>query len=69
MIRLVQELAVDGFHVAVTCRVLEVPTSTYYGAIKREPSAREREDRHLTGLIAEIHKGLPGDLWGAQGPC
>lgn len=60
MIRLVQELAVDGFPVAVTCRVLKVPTSTYYEAISREPSAREVEDRHLTGLITEVHKGSRG---------
>ena len=60
MIRLVQELAVDGFPVAVTCRVLEVPTSTYYEAISREPSAREVEDQHLTGLITEVHKDSRG---------
>ena len=40
MIRLVHELAADGFPVAVTCRILQVAPSTYYGAIKREPSAR-----------------------------
>jgi hypothetical protein len=60
VIRLVQELAADGFPVAVTCRVLEVPTSTYYEAIKREPSAREVEDRHLTGLIVEVHEDSRG---------
>ena len=39
MIRLVQESAADGFPVAVTCRILEVPTSTYCEAISREPFA------------------------------
>ena len=60
MIRLVQELAADGFPVAVTCRVLEVAPSTYYEAINREPSARELEDRELTGLIVEVHEDSRG---------
>jgi len=60
VIRLVQELAVDGFPVAVTSRVLEVAPSTYYEAIRREPSAREVEDRELTGLIVEVHEDSRG---------
>ena len=60
MIRLVQELAADGFPVAVTCRVLKVAPSTYYEAITREPSARELEDRDLTELIVEVHEGSRG---------
>ena len=55
MIRLVHELAAEGFPVAGTCRVLQVAPSTYYEAIKREPSAREVEDQGLTGLIVEVH--------------
>ena len=54
MIRLVHELAADGFLVAVACRVLQVAPSTYYEAIKCEPSTREVEDRDLTGLIVEV---------------
>lgn len=40
VIRLVDELAVDGSPVAVTCRVLEVAPSTLYEAVRREPSPR-----------------------------
>jgi transposase InsO family protein len=60
VIRLVQELAVDGFPVAVTCRVLEVAPSTYYEAISREPSVRALEDRDLLGLIVEVHEDSRG---------
>ena len=60
MIRLVHELAAEGFPVAVTCRVLRVAPSTYYEAIKREPSAREVEDQALTGLIVEVHDDSRG---------
>lgn len=60
MIRLVQELAAEGFPIAVTCRVLELPTSTYYDAAKREPSSRELADRGLTGLIVEVHRTSRG---------
>lgn len=61
VIRLVHELAAEGFPVAVTCRVLQVAPSTYYEAIKREPAAREVEDRDLTGLIVSrvILSGRP----------
>lgn len=60
MIRLVHELAADGFPVAVTCRVLQSAPSTYYEAIKRRPSAREIEDQNLTGLIVEVHEDSRG---------
>ena len=60
MIRLVHELAADGFPVAVTCRVLGVAPSTYYEAIKRQPSAREIEDQNLTGLIVVVHEDSCG---------
>lgn len=60
MIRLVQELAAEGFPIAVACRVLEVAPSTYYEAISREPSARALEDRELTGLIVEVHEDSRG---------
>jgi len=60
VIRLVQELAADGFSGAVTCRVLEVAPSTYYEAISRVPSARKLEDRELMGLIVEVHEDSCG---------
>ena len=67
VIRLVHELAADGFPVAVTCRVLEVAPSTYYEAIKRQPSARTVEDQELTGLIVEVHEDSRG-TYGAPSP-
>jgi len=60
VIRLVHELAADGFPVAVTCRVLEDAPSTYYEAIKRQPSARAVEDQELTGLIVKVHEDSRG---------
>lgn len=44
----------------MACRVLEVSTSTYYDALKREPSQRELDDRRLTHLIVEVHRGSRG---------
>ena len=38
---LVRELAAEGFPVAVTCRVLNIPRSSYYDSQGRAPSARE----------------------------
>ena len=60
MFRLVHELAADVFRVAVTCLVLEVAPSTYFEAIKRQPSARAVEDQELTGLIREVHQDSRG---------
>ena len=60
MIRLVQELAEAGFPVAVACRVLEVPTSTFYDAIKRAPSSRAVADAELTDTIIAIHADSRG---------
>jgi transposase InsO family protein len=54
-LRLVRELAADGFPVAVTCRVLGLPRSTFYDAVARPPSARAVEDARLTALILEVH--------------
>jgi len=53
--RLVQELAADGVHVAVACRVLRVSTSGYYEWRGRAPSARELADRALRATIEAIH--------------
>lgn len=60
VIQLVHELAADGFLVAVTCWVDQVAPSTYCEAIRRQPSAREDEDRDLTGLIVEVHHDSRG---------
>ena len=60
MIRLVQELAEAGFPVAVACRVLEVPTSTFYEAIKRAPSPRAVADAVLSDTIVAIHADSRG---------
>ena len=53
--RLVQELAADGVHVAVACRVLRVSTSGYFEWRGRPPSARTVADAELSTQIVEIH--------------
>jgi putative transposase len=51
----VQEIAADGFDVAVTCRVLQVSRSGYYDWLNRRPSPRNVVDSQLTGTIARVH--------------
>ena len=53
--RLVRELAADGVHVAVACRVLHVSSSGYYEWHERPPSARAVADASLRAEIVEIH--------------
>ena len=53
--RLVRELAADGVHVAVACRVLRVSVSGYYEWRDRPPSSRAVADQALSAEIAEIH--------------
>jgi transposase InsO family protein len=53
--RLVQELAADGVHVAVACRVLHVSTSGFYEWRGRTPSARAVADALLAEQIVEVH--------------
>ena len=53
--RLVRELAADGVHVAVACRVLHVSTSGYYEWRERPPSVRAVADQGLRAQIVEIH--------------
>jgi transposase InsO family protein len=53
--RLVRELAADGVHVAVACRVLHVSTSGYYEWRERPPSQRAVADEALRAQIVEIH--------------
>ena len=43
------------YPVRTMCRVLRVSHSGYYAWLKREPSARSREDARLTRLIREAH--------------
>jgi putative transposase len=58
---LVHELAVDGYPVAVTCRVLKVATSTYYDWLKpRPPSSRDLADAYLLNAIIDIHRTARG---------
>jgi len=52
--RLVQELAADGFDVAVTCRVLKVSRSGYYEWLGRL-SPRDLEDAYLANVIVDIN--------------
>lgn len=59
-LRLVRELAADGIPVAVTCRVLGLPRSTFYDATTRAPSMRAVEDARLTALIVEVHADSRG---------
>lgn len=54
--RLVQELAAEGFDVAVACRVLKVSRSGYYGWVRRPLSSRDLADAHLANAIVEIHR-------------
>ena len=57
MTPLVHELAVDGYPVAVTCRVLKVSTSTYYDGLKgRPPSSWDLSDAYLLDAIIDIHR-------------
>jgi len=49
-------LAADGFPVAVTCRVLDLPRSTFYDARRRPRSAREVADEQLSELIGDVHE-------------
>ncbi len=53
--RLVSELAADGFPVALTCRVLELPRASYYEQRTRQPSTREIRDGELLALVRDAH--------------
>ncbi|HVM00598.1 MAG TPA: IS3 family transposase [Egibacteraceae bacterium] len=49
-----------AFSVTVMCRVLEVARSGYYAWRRRQPSARQRDDQRLLGLIRRIHADARG---------
>ena len=61
---LVRELAHEGFPVALTCRVLNLPRSTFYDRDTRSPSARDAADEGLLAEITEIH-ALSRETYGA----
>ena len=46
----------ERFGVEPICRVLEVPTSTYYAHTQHRPSARTRRDAQLKAEIERIWK-------------
>ena len=46
----------ERFGVEPICRVLEVPTSTYYAHTQHQPSARTRRDTQLKAEIERIWK-------------
>jgi len=52
---LVHELAADNISVAVTCRVLEIPRSSYYDWASRAPSKRDVDDAYLIDEIRDIY--------------
>ena len=59
MYPLVQELADDGFDVAVTCRVLGFTKQGFYAWKKRGVSNRDWENANLVQLIRQIHAEDP----------
>lgn len=69
MIRFVQAHQ-DTFGVAPLLRVLEIPSSTYYGWLEQQryPSARQYYDAWLSERIEAIHdrSGAPTDLRGCM---
>jgi transposase InsO family protein len=55
----------DRFGVEPICRVLEVPTSTYYARKRRPPSARAASDVALLAQIRQVHAANYG-VYGAR---
>jgi putative transposase len=55
----------DRFGVEPICRVLEVPTSTYYARKRRPPSTRARSDATLLAQIRQVH-GANYGVYGAR---
>ncbi len=68
MFRLVQELAADGFPVAVACRVLKVSTSGFYEWRGRPTSEHVRQGAQLANTIAAIHTSSRQTYGGAPHP-
>ena len=59
-LRLVRELAADGFPVAVACRVLKISRSAHYDTLHRAPSTRRLADAELTDTVLAIHTASRG---------
>jgi putative transposase len=53
-------LAGQGYDVKRCCRILGVPSSSYFGWRSRSPSARELRREWLRGLIGQIHADSRG---------
>jgi putative transposase len=53
------------FGVEPICRVLEVPTSSYYAAKRRQPSERRQRDEQLKVEIRRVHQDNYG-VYGAR---
>jgi putative transposase len=47
----------ERFPVAFMCEMLDVSRQGYYAWCNRAPSARQLDDKKLTGLITEIRQG------------
>lgn len=56
---LVRDLAVDGFPVTVTCRVLGFSTQAYYRWLADPVSRRDWDDAHLLNAIIDVHRDDP----------
>lgn len=48
-------MAAEGLPVEVTCRLLGVSVSGYFGWLRRPPSAQSIRHAWLSGIIGEIH--------------
>ena len=63
MFPLVQEMAATGaplrVPVVVACRVLGFSKQAYYQWVKQPLSKREVEDRHLIGVLRDLHAEDP----------
>jgi putative transposase len=57
---LVEDLAVDGIPVAVTCRVLGFSKQAFYAWRKNPVSQRDWDDAHLINAALHIHHDDPG---------
>jgi putative transposase len=50
------------YSVPLSCRVLSVSESRYYGWLNRRSSEREKEDMRLEAEIEAAHKRTPPDM-------
>ena len=59
MYPLVEDLAVDGIPVAVTCRVLGFSKQAFYAWTARPVSRRDLDDAYLINAALDIHTDDP----------